>query len=583
MKKKVAFTIPFPAILILLFIAPACCAAKLPEAKALTIGSNFRQANLARHTDVLRDPTNQLTIDDVSGPPWSERFKRHTKNSFSYGRETPAIWFRFRLARDNDLPAAFRMILVLTRVIVDELDLYVPVQAEDKEGKFRRLRARLHSLNARDDLGEHFPSLVLPPDFKSDSYIYLRARVKMACYNINLFSQRAFSRHSKMVYLFYGVTTGVMLAMLLYNMCILALLHDRVYFWYCIYIFIINCYAALLSGWPVGLFISGALQSMLVLKFFSASFFSAMYFSRRFLDTPGKHKIIDSIFLVAMAMSAAVFIMSMVTFKLANLTAHVMTPLASLSAIASAFYLWRSGFGPARYYLAAWVALFTGAIAYSCSAMGLFGYSFLSANSVSIGAAAESVLLSFALADRIRILREERAHLQEKERRLTKLSITDELTGLFNKRWFSSKLISEMDHARRLENPLSLLMADVDFFKKFNDEYGHAAGDKVLAELGRAINESTRQKDIPCRYGGEEFAIILPGADLEKAREAAERLRKNFEARRVELPSKGMIGATISLGVARMLPEDNEKSLFERADQALYLAKEQGRNRVAGL
>ena len=146
-----------------------------------------------------------------------------------------------------------------------------------------------------------------------------------------------------------------------------------------------------------------------------------------------------------------------------------------------------------------------------------------------------------------------------------------------------------MQRSRRQGDRLSLLMLDVDHFKGFNDTYGHATGDQVLAELARAICRNIRSCDIPCRYGGEEFAIILPGVDLEKAQEVAERVRQDFGRQRLDVESldgygeKAQVGATVSVGVAQARPSDDPASLFERADHALYQAKARGRDRVVAL
>ena len=126
-------------------------------------------------------------------------------------------------------------------------------------------------------------------------------------------------------------------------------------------------------------------------------------------------------------------------------------------------------------------------------------------------------------------------------------------------------------------------MIDVDHFKEFNDSHGHATGDTVLAELGRAMINTTRETDIPCRYGGEEFAVILPGSDLENAQAIAERLLVNFGACRFATPQHGKVGASISLGVSQLTDDDDEDTLFERTDRALYQAKSRGRNRVVCL
>jgi len=151
------------------------------------------------------------------------------------------------------------------------------------------------------------------------------------------------------------------------------------------------------------------------------------------------------------------------------------------------------------------------------------------------------------------------------------------LTGLYNHRQFHRLLEQEIGRSARYANVFSLLMLDVDLFKTFNDTYGHLAGDNVLHEIGECITNSIRSIDYAFRYGGEEFAIILPGTSLEDALAAAERIRNNIEQVRY-LPN---ISVTASLGVA-CWPSDGvaKEEIIARADAALYLAKHMGRNRT---
>lgn len=161
---------------------------------------------------------------------------------------------------------------------------------------------------------------------------------------------------------------------------------------------------------------------------------------------------------------------------------------------------------------------------------------------------------------------------------IEKLATTDGLTGLFNHRSFQEKLSAELKRQSRFTGPLSLMLTDIDFFKKINDTYGHPAGDLVLKGVSKIIRETVRDIDIPARYGGEEFAVILPGADSEGAKKIAERLRKTIM--NASFPSEGAtIKVTISIGIATS-PHDakNKEELIERADQALYHAKHHGRN-----
>lgn len=165
--------------------------------------------------------------------------------------------------------------------------------------------------------------------------------------------------------------------------------------------------------------------------------------------------------------------------------------------------------------------------------------------------------------------------------RLYTLAITDELTNLFTIRHFQTQMEIELARYTRYGQKCSILMLDIDKFKSVNDIYGHPAGDKVLKEVASVIMNNLREIDIPCRYGGEEFVIILPGTSENGARLVAERIRKNLEQKAIEVDSGKKISVTISIGGACCPQHGVElREIVTIADKALYTAKERGRNRV---
>jgi diguanylate cyclase (GGDEF)-like protein len=160
-------------------------------------------------------------------------------------------------------------------------------------------------------------------------------------------------------------------------------------------------------------------------------------------------------------------------------------------------------------------------------------------------------------------------------------SIRDPLTGLFNRRYMLETCRREFSRAARGRQPVTMLSIDVDHFKKFNDNHGHDAGDTVLKEVGNCLESVFRNEDVACRFGGEEFVVVLPGASLEIAAKRAEELRAKIEGLSVRYLDHNLPRITISVGVAAF-PEagDNPQSVLKAADDALYRAKEGGRNRV---
>ncbi|HVG24799.1 MAG TPA: GGDEF domain-containing protein [Thermoanaerobaculia bacterium] len=187
------------------------------------------------------------------------------------------------------------------------------------------------------------------------------------------------------------------------------------------------------------------------------------------------------------------------------------------------------------------------------------------------------------LEQRMLALQRENFDLTVKNRMLSEVSTRDALTGLYNRCFVLEKIDSELNRGLRHGSPVSLLMLDLDHFKRINDTFGHSAGDQVLQGIGQLLRDSCRVYDVPGRYGGEEFCIVLPETKTGNTTVVAERIRQRLASS--ELPcGDGSVAVTASIGIAGMDSTDggvlSPAELVERADRALYAAKNRGRNRV---
>jgi len=192
----------------------------------------------------------------------------------------------------------------------------------------------------------------------------------------------------------------------------------------------------------------------------------------------------------------------------------------------------------------------------------------------------EELLLRLKRVLNERQLTNERTQMMEK---LQKLAITDGLTDLHNSRHFYTQVEQEIERSNRYEHPLALLLLDIDLFKDYNDTFGHLEGDKVLQEIGKIITACLRRMDTAYRYGGEEFTILLPETKAAEAITVAERIRIGISNLTFEPVANQQVSITISVGVTEYIKDEAISEFVQRADQAMYRSKKEGRNRTSQL
>jgi diguanylate cyclase (GGDEF)-like protein len=305
-----------------------------------------------------------------------------------------------------------------------------------------------------------------------------------------------------------------------------------------------------------------------------------LQFSRLLMDLKTHAPILDGIHLGGIAVAFIVILCYLITGNYSWLALQFSILVFAFPFIValSSLYLINRGMRELWIFALAWILLGLGAVTYMLTVRGFIPANSLTLNSYRWASVTEALLLTFAITKHFYRLIEEKESLQKTEKFLREMNEKDALTGLYNRRYFDTSLW-ECIHQPTIT--LSVLMLDVDHFKSINDRYGHTMGDEVLKQIGALLKATLRSHDIPCRYGGEEFVVLLPGTELTIAKQVADRIRVAFSEIPFEIPQELSFFATLSVGVAQHSPQEEGKRLMERADMALYWAKNLGRNRTA--
>jgi len=413
--------------------------------------------------------------------------------------------------------------------------------------------------------------------------------------------------------MFDGAFSGVAFAMAVYNLFLFFALRDRTRLWYTLYVLTFGLFWVVGKGILAELLWSGfpGRGYGLDFIFICASVIFGTLFARDFLQVaehaPFLKRTLDGVIAIpvlALVLGAAG------VWTLAESLAAIGALVGFVVYIVAGAILLRAGFEPARYFLIAWGVLACGGIPYIFAYFGLIPAGAFVRNGPRIAAALEMVLLALALGYRIRVLERKNREveetytsrledevrdrtsaleaandsLRELNEQLQELSLKDELTGIANRRLFDASLDEEWRRGARNGTPVSVILGDVDHFKRYNDWYGHQKGDVCLRSVAKTLTlESRRAGELVARYGGEEFGVILPGVDAVDAIRRADEMRQRVEAARIRhaaSPSGSVV--TISFGVASAVPtmDGNASELLAEADRALYRAKANGRNRV---
>ncbi|MDI9243754.1 diguanylate cyclase [Marinobacter sp. CHS3-4] len=406
---------------------------------------------------------------------------------------------------------------------------------------------------------------------------------------------------------------GIMIAMAVYNAFVLTLVRNPAYFWYVLTVvasaLVVLNFNGLLFQWfwpespTVNRFFTAPMVSVniLVAAMFAISFMSLRKYS------PWCYRVMQGVVGISvLGFFYGLFGDYQTSTVFVSVLAVLVTPLSFVIGLVA----WRNGQVLAKYYVIAWFPFLLGHLVNAISKIGVIPRSDLTDTAPQIGVTLEVMLMSFALASRISLERKRRQAAQERtlevqrqanqtlearvqarteeleqvNERLKALTITDGLTQVANRRRFDDFLANEFKRACRHQYPLSLILLDIDHFKRLNDNHGHLVGDDCLVRVASACSELIhRSSDLLARYGGEEFVVLLPDTPETGAVHVAEGLRKAVAATPMpQANGQTPLRLTISVGVASITPtrDHDVADLIRCADEALYAAKGAGRNLV---
>lgn len=563
-----------------------------------TIGSIPLQAFAELYADA--DPS--LTVEELAGEGSAPLFSSAEGQVFSVGAKRPVAWLRFKIPEalrrgwaqtgegEKSLAASSsprtEWLLVVKpsfSIILDYVDFYVP----NEEGGFAGFSTGALRKAFPGEATSRYFVFQLPPAAYGDEYCYLRLS-SATDVKVEAFLETSLARgvQDKRDFLLYGILFGVLAAMLLYSLALFFSLKDKSYLFYSLYIISAGLWLFFLHGYAKALFGQNPGTHQVMLWFWvGLMLLWGSVFVAHFLRLKDGLAALNRLVLSLGALGAVVSVAGLlkwydIAFSLSHYLGIILPILGTVTALIRLI----QGFPSSLYFFIAWIFLGIGGLAFALMGLKVLPVNYLTINSSAIGVALQSVLLSVALSDRFRCLEGESERLDKMQAQYEALSLTDEGTGLPNRRFFMTELDDLLEKTRQNRTQLSLLLIDVDNFRSLNDSLGELKPEDVLVSLASIAKASTRETDRVCSLGGDRLAVILPNTGVDAAFNAAERIRKRFAQEGFNTEgSRGHTGEslpiTVSIGVAELGKDDSRDSLLDRSDRAVHEAKSQGKNR----
>ncbi len=597
-----------PGLRLLLGLLLLLTAAAVPGSSAETvhIEPGVGRIFLSPHLRWLEDPEGRLDLRVVRRALAEGRFRRFHEDIPNFRYTNSVLWFHVRLR--NDSTDWLRRLLEIGYPLLDDIRVFV-VYSDKPLRRFLGGDRRPFSSRYIQNTHFLFP-IELGPDEHAD--LFLRVRTGSALLlPANLWSPEAFHSSDHRRQFGDGLYYGALLAMLVFNVVVFLFIRDGYYPLYLGFLAGFILFQSTLDGyayeylWPD----SPTWNDKALSIFIPLTLLFLVLFMRAFLQLRARAPGLDRVYrIMGWVMVTLILLAPWLSYHTSiRLETLVTLPLVIL-VLFTPLRVGLQGNRPALIIFASWMALLLGILLYLMQVYDLLPVNLLTLSAIKFGALLQVLGFAVALLDRVRTLvvenrsmqhqRQQRlealveartreldaalAELERANRELAEQNSRDQLTGVRNRRFFDEHLNRAWEEAARSKRPLSLLMMDLDHFKRINDCCGHPAGDEALRQVARVLDEQLKRAgDQLIRYGGEEFAALLHDTALPGALRTAERLRQAVEQTEFEIDGRRH-HFTISIGVACRVPEGPEgaERLLMLADHALYRAKAAGRNRV---
>lgn len=537
------------------------------------VGLDRNQAQgIGLHASYLRETGGRLPLAAVTSARVEGRFTPAGNPIMNFGIGSPPVWLHF-----NALNATGRALprrLAVETAWLDRVEVYF---RRDGRTVAYHVAGDEHPFASRPIASRHFVFEHAFSPGATDVFIRVQTPDPMLVPLYLLSPSQAQARQSMQDYS-YGFLYGFLIALLGYNLMLYAGLREPRYIFYSLYLgmFLLMNMAYTGHGmrwlWPDSPVWAQWSNPVLMVLYGV----SGLLFATRFLDTrhnfPRVHRAVLAYAGAGVGLLALAVVFNRQHYAL--LVAFSFVTLFTLIMLALGVLGVRAGQRAARYFLLAAVSAMVGAATTALAVWGVIPTSVWTYRAVDIGMLLDATLLALALTYQFRIGQDQRLRAEQ-------LARMDPLTGMNNRRAFTDKAVPIWNIALRRGHTLSVVLLDIDCFKRINDMYGHAYGDEVLMAVAGALDATIRSQDVAARWGGEEFILLLPETALEEATVLAERLRLAIECIRITHPDD-IITVTASFGVAQRGPEHSSlDALISTADKYLYQSKSAGRNRIS--